>query len=343
MKSKLLAILALASMILTLCSCASNDIANGDISPVEDSVNSALTSVPSYIDKTIHDEDVEVVIAATVSIPNVDSIEEVILTYEDAYTEKMVNSLMYDIYEDVEHPSSYSWIVYRDNESARCVLNMEPQFLTLSYTNADADYSGNYYDYEHMLDYGFFTQHNASGNSDFGVDDAINTVKVYFEDYSDLSFEPYRVLAAATEENGGGYYTVWLQGEYDGISICPRLSDSGSGLGVTAWVNTDNEIYSFQGRFALNATKHEPIESLVSFDSVFDLFCSNVSLFVSGSLEISNVKLEYFADRVDSNSYSLRPVWSFYGVTNGNGSSMDWVFCYYADNCEFCYAGPLFY
>lgn len=88
MKSKLLAILALASMILTLCSCASNDIANGDISPVEDSVNSALTSVPSYIDKTIHDEDVEVVIAATVSIPNVDSIEEVILTYEDAYTEK---------------------------------------------------------------------------------------------------------------------------------------------------------------------------------------------------------------------------------------------------------------
>ncbi len=342
MKSKILAILTLASIILTLCSCTVNDNKTDNIKPIGDSVNSVLASVPGHIDKTISNGEIDVVIAAPVSVPKGGSIEEVLLTYEDTYTERMVNSLIYDIYDNVEHPSSYQWLVFRDSDSLRCSYSIEPNSLMSYYNNSDADYSGTYYDYEHIMDYGFFTQHTVSSDNNFGVGNAINEVKLYFEDYSDLSFEPYRVLAADTG-NGDGYYTVWTQCEYNGVSICPRLSNSPTGLGVTSWVSAGDGVYSFQGIFALKATKQVPIESLVPFDSVFDLFCNNVSLFVSDDLEINSIKLEYFADKAYSDSYSLRPVWSFYGVANQNGTQIEWVFCYYADNGEFCYAGPLFY
>ena len=342
MKSKIFAILTLASIILTLCSCTANENEIENIKPTGDSVNSVLASVPGHIDKTISNGEIDVAIAATVSVPNGGVIEEVLLTYEDTYTERIVNSLLYDIYDNVEHPSSYQWLVFRDNNFLRCSYSIDSDNLMSYYNNSDVDYSGTYYDYEHIMDYDFFTQHTVSSDNNFGAGNAIEAVKLYFKDYSDLSFEPYRVLAADTE-NGDGYYTVWAQCEYNGVSICPRLSNSPTGLGVTSWVSAGDGVYSFQGIFALKATKQVSIESLVHFDSVFDLFCNNVNSFVSDDLVINSIKLEYFADKVSSDSYSLRPVWSFYGASNQNGTQMEWVFCYYADNGEFCYAGPLFY
>lgn len=303
-----------------------------------------IQMAPDSISQVFIGENKELSIDAEVVLPEKDMLERVTLSFDEDAMNQLAETLILTQYENVTHPSDYQWAAIRDTESLLATLSIDTDTWSANYTNIEADLSGPYYDGEHMLSFNYITQQIAPGMNNVSGMEVANRVCECFEAYSGLSFVAYRVLAGESgDQPENGFYTVWAQGKYNGVSICPRLSNSPVGLGLNVWVSGET-IFAFQNKFLLKVEKSENVDELVTLDTALEKLANSFTSFMPDGekIYVDKIVLEYFATESSHDAFKLRPVWSFYG----KGSDVfetDWVFSYFADDGTFCTAGPLFY
>ena len=211
-----------------------------------------------------------------------------------------------------------------ENGAVRMYLTNSGSLTT--YENIEFSLNGAYTEPDYLFRYNVFSD-SAPVHISFGPEEAADKVKQFFRDKSIFSFEPYKILAG--DDNGQGYYTVYLRGSYETIPICVS-ANCGPGLGVHASVSDDGLFY-FQGMFFLSETGRRESEPASSFESILEEFGSAFSLLAPSQSKttIYHISNEYLLCNTDIGQYELRLGWCFYAAAEtAEGFVSDWVFKY---------------
>lgn len=178
-----------------------------------------------------------------------------------------------------------------------------------SYLDVQRDLTCPYLDGEHILEYGFITEQIPPG-LEITAEEAGEEAARFLEEYSCFSFRPWNILAGdrPSADARSGDYSVNLQALYEGIPVSVK-GDTRISVNVLTAVDG---IYHVQGLFPLKAAKTEPVEKLVSLDSVLKKYQTEFAAFSEGdAVEVHRIALEYIPEQAGEDSCTLIPVWTF--------------------------------
>lgn len=310
---------------------------------------------PHQINETLTKDGKELSIDADVELNSVESLREVTLIRDTDSAERMAAALITSKYKNVTKLSSLEWVATQTASPDSTALAA----LTLDCNNM---WSADYTDVANDINYGQYYGEDAYGNEaylfkygyitdivprqmDLSPNEASDAVRAYFKDYTELSFQPYRILAAdsTTDSTKPGYYTIWLRAVYDNVPIC--IKSDGCPIGVTALISKAGIVH-FQGLFLLKQSAQKGVSKIVTLDSIMAQLKNNFALLSSSPrVDIYHISLEYVEQTNSDGSYTLRPAWCFYGEATpetGEGRSADCIFIFSAEDGTLYDCGDLY-
>lgn len=153
--------------------------------------------------------------------------------------------------------------------------------------------------------------------------EAAETTVDFFESHSIFTFSPHKILSGT--DGSTGYYTVYLQAEYEDTPIF-AVSASGFNAETKAAITNDGIVF-FKGCFAFEESDRQVLESPISFESTLEHFKEEFSRIIPCDMTIHTISQELLFHRVENGIYELRPAWSFYGISN-EGLETDYGICF---------------
>lgn len=264
-----------------------------------------VTEQNAYYEKDLY-------IDADVEVGDLAGISRVTLTVDEEMIQKFVDDMIRSKYPEVqetvsEESGDRQWDHAEGERTLATCMMAENGFF--SYLDVQRNLNCPYLDGEHILEYGYVTEQLPPG-LEITAEEAGEEASRFLEAYSCFSFRPWNILAGdrPSAYARSGCYSIDLQAVYKGI---PILVKGGTRISATVFIAGDG-IFEVQGVFPLKEDKTEPIEKLISLDSVLKKFQTEFAAFSEGdAIRVNRIALEYIPEQTGADSYTLHPVWTF--------------------------------
>lgn len=258
--------------------------------------------------------DSTLVIDTTVEIPDLTTLEEITLQFDENLLDTMVEELVHSQYPGLEeHPM--------DGDRKWSVDTEERLLFSLGITDEGWEAGRTYYldclrdlngqhieedDLNSFTPY-YMTKH-IPDQLGMNSEEAAKIMADYLEQYSCFTYKPWSVVAVNCRNQPGtsGYYQMRMQPQFDGIPVYGH-----GALQVSACLSEEG-VFTFQGIMVLKEQSRKPAEVAMTLEEAVEQFKSDFTEDPKGNrVTVDHIKLGYLAESRYSGSWTLFPAWIF--------------------------------
>lgn len=254
------------------------------------------------------------VIDTTVEVPDLSSLEEVTLYFDEDLLDTMVEELVHSQYPELKEGTMdgyRDWSVATEErllfgfsvedegwESGRthyldCLRNLNGQHEEEDEHNSFTPY----YMTEHIPD-----------QLEMTPEEAAETMAEYLGQYSCFTYMPWNVAAVncRNQQDASGYYQMRMQPQFEGIPVYGH-----GALQVSACMSAEG-VFTFQGIMVLKEQSRKAAEVSMTLEEAVEQFKVDFAEDPQGNrVTVDRIKVGYLAEAHYSGTWTLSPVWIF--------------------------------
>jgi len=310
-------------------------------------VSSSRESIPSHVSGTQEKDGKTLTIEADVSASGIEHVKEATVVFDENLLGRFLNKVIGTEDHHAEEKENefgvHYWTTGNDGLDGS-VVSLE-DIGSVEYIDWEQDRSLDVLEEDgtHMFEYGYMSEQIPSTMT-ISATEASEKAADFLKEYSCMDFQPWNILAWGDEGMQDGYYEIGLQGVLDGIPVSVKCDSDMRPLRTTVCY-ADEGIFFLQGVFLLSEQESRTITELVPFDDVLANFRDAFPNLCEGEgVEVDAIRLEYFPQLAEDQTFLLKPVWCFActgsreenydGTVQEIRSSYDVL--YYAENGKPC-------
>lgn len=305
--------LILTAIILTGC---------GRTAAVEETRTEKVTV---QISEEVHSGESKLVIDTSVEIPDLTSLEEISLCFDETRLDTMVEDLVQSQYPGLREESmdgDRKWSVATEEQLLFSFGIMDAGWESgrTYYLDVLRDLNGQHVDEDeaNLFTPYYMTKH-IPDQIEITPEEAANKMCKFLSLYSCFSYEPWNVAAVNCRNQPGtsGYYQMSMQPQYDGLPVYGH-----GALRVSACMSEEG-IFTFQGIMVLKEQSRMAAEITMSLEEALEAFMADFVDHPQGDLvTVDHIKVGYLAESHYGGTWSLSPVWVFeyHVVTTGTNN-----------------------
>lgn len=251
------------------------------------------------------------VIHAQVEVPDLDSLEEITLVFDEEKLTAMAEDLVLPQYPEVreqrdELTGSRGWNAETEERLLISLDGTDQGFEAgwVGFLDATRDRNGNGMGEDDLnaFTYGYMTTHIPTGLELTG-EEAGEAMGEFLHSYSCFSYKPWSLQTQ--DAAGGGYYQAFLEPQYDGLPV------KGDGPLMVSACLSEEGVFSFQGVLALKEQSRETVEVSVTLEQALDCFREELPYIPGTTVEVLDIRPGYLARSGYQGQWRLRPAWLF--------------------------------
>lgn len=254
------------------------------------------------------------VIDTTVEVPDLTTLEEITLCFDDDLLDTMVEELVHSQYPGLEeHPM--------DGDRTWSVETEERLLFSLGIADESWETGRTYYldvlrnlngqhveedDLESFTPY-YMTKHIPDQLA-LLPEEAAETMAEYLSQYSCFTYKPWNVVAVNCRNQPGtsGYYQMQMQPQFEGMPVFGH-----GALQVSACMSAEG-VFTFQGIMVLKEQSRKAAEVSMTLEEAVEQFKADFAEDPQGNrVTVDHIKLGYLAESHYSGAWTLSPVWIF--------------------------------
>lgn len=292
----------LALLLLTLTAC-------GEEAPREATLPAQPETVA--VDREELVDGKTLVIHAQVEVPDLDSLEEITLVFDEEKLQTMAEELVLPQYPEVREQrdnltGSRGWNAETEDRLLISLDGTDQGFEAgwVSFLDAARDRNGRGMGQDdwNAFTYGYMTTHTPTGLTLTG-EEAGKAMGDFLLRYSCFSYKPWSLRAQ--DAAGGGYYQAFLEPQYNGLPV------KGDGPLMVSACLSEEGVFTFQGVLALKEQSREKVEATVTLEQALDIFREELPYLPGTTVEVVDIRPGYLARSGYQGQWCLRPAWLF--------------------------------
>lgn len=254
------------------------------------------------------------VIDTTVEVPDLSSLEEVTLCFDEDLLDTMVEELVHSQYPGLKEGTVDG---YRDWS----VATEEQLLFSLSLTDDGFEAGRIYYldvlrdlngqdmgEDEHHNSTPYYMTEHIPDKLNMPAAEAAETLGTFLGQYSCFDYKPWNVVAVNCRNVPGssGYYQAKMQPQYDGL---PVLID---GVPYVSTCLSAEGVFTFQGVMVLKEQSRKPADATMPLEEAVEQFKADSAEDPQGDqVTVDRITAGYLAQSHYSGTWTLSPVWVF--------------------------------
>lgn len=254
------------------------------------------------------------VINTTVEAPNLSSLEEITLCFDEDLLDKMVKELVHSQYPGLQEKTM-------DGDRKWSVATEEQLLFSLSFTDEGFEAGRTYYldvlrdlngqdmgedGLERWTPY-YMTEH-LPDKLEMTSDEAAETLATYLGQYSCFDYKPWNVVAVNCRNvpDSSGYYQAEMQPQFEGIPVYRA-----GALNVSACLSAEG-VFTFQGIMVLKEQSRKTADASMTLEEAVEQFKADFAEDPQGnSVTVDRITVGYVAESHYGGTWTLSPAWIF--------------------------------
>lgn len=254
------------------------------------------------------------VIDTTVEVPDLTSLEEIALCFDEDLLDTMVEELVHSQYPGLEeHPmdGDRNWSVETEERLLFGLGVTDEGWETgrTYYLDVLRDLNGQHAEEDALNSFTpyYMTKH-IPDQLEMGSEEAAKTMGEFLAQYSCFSYKPWNVAAVncRNQPDTSGYYQMRMQPQFEGMPVYGH-----GALLVSACMSAEG-VFTFQGIMVLKEQSRKTAEVSMTLEEAVEQFMADFAEDPKGNqVTVDHIKVGYLAEAHYSGNWALSPAWIF--------------------------------